>query len=198
MKKLDNNKKKMILWAVIIIGVLIAAYFLWKSNSGGDSGASTPAPGELETMETTARQDGSSDTGTTEKQTDLPTEKPTEARDTTAEPFVVESETYSDKEHVAAYLNEFGHLPANYISKNKADNTPNWQKNGYYIGGDRFGNYEGRLPKKSGRTYYECDLSYSNNNIKKGNRGTKRLVYSNDGLIFYTEDHYESFTQLYP
>ena len=75
------------------------------------------------------------------------------------------------------------------------DNMSGWQKNGYYVGGDRFGNYEGILPKKSGRKYYECDISYSQSNINKGNRGTKRIVYSNDGLIFYTEDHYEHFKQ---
>ncbi len=199
MKKTDNNKKQMLLWAVIIIvGLLIAGYFFWKSSSGGGQGAPTTSPGELETLETSARGNDGSDDKTTERQTDVTQEAPTEARETTAEAFVVESETYSDKDHVAAYLNEFGHLPANYISKNKAENTSNWQKNGYYIGGDRFGNYEGLLPRKSGRTYYECDVDYSNNNVKKGNRGTKRIVYSNDGLIFYTEDHYEHFTQLYP
>ena len=189
MKNTDNNKKQMRLWAVIIVvGLIIAGYFLWKSASGGDQNTpSTPAPGELETLETTARG-----------KDDRTTEAPTEALVTTEASFVVESATYSDKEHVAAYIQAFGHLPANYISKNKADNTPNWQKDGYYIGGDRFGNYEGLLPKKSGRTYYECDVDYSNTNIKKGNRGTKRLVWSNDGLIFYTGDHYESFTQLYP
>ena len=59
------------------------------------------------------------------------------------------------------------------------------------IGGDRFGNNEGLLPKKSGRQYYECDIDY-----RGGSRGAKRIVYSNDGLIFYTADHYETFEQL--
>ena len=60
------------------------------------------------------------------------------------------------------------------------------------VGGSRFGNYEGQLPEKSGRHYYECDIDYQG-----GRRNAKRLVYSNDGLIFYTDDHYKSFTQLY-
>ncbi|WP_276648398.1 ribonuclease domain-containing protein [Trichococcus flocculiformis] len=60
------------------------------------------------------------------------------------------------------------------------------------IGGDCFGNREGLLPKKSGRTYYEADIDYDG-----GYRGAERIVYSNDGLIFYTDDHYESFEQLY-
>lgn len=63
---------------------------------------------------------------------------------------------------------------------------------GKSIGGSHFGNYEGMLPEKKGRKYYECDLEYEG-----GYRGAKRLIYSNDGLIFYTEDHYQTFEQLY-
>ena len=61
------------------------------------------------------------------------------------------------------------------------------------IGGDYFGNYEGKLPKKSGRKYYECDIDTKG----ASSRGAKRIIFSNDGLIFYTDDHYETFTQLY-
>ena len=61
------------------------------------------------------------------------------------------------------------------------------------IGGDRFGNYEGLLPEKSGRVYYECDID----TLHAAQRGAKRIVFSNDGLIFYTSDHYDSFEQLY-
>ena len=63
---------------------------------------------------------------------------------------------------------------------------------GMSIGGSRFGNREGLLPEKKGRTYYECDIDYV-----RGGRNAKRIVYSNDGLIFYTDDHYNSFEQLY-
>lgn len=168
MKQIDNRKKQLILWAVIVVvGLIIAGYFFMKGNSGSPQNPTT-APDQLPTEETTA------------------------------EAYVAESKEYSDKDHVAAYIHEFGHLPPNYITKSQADNMNGWQKQGYYIGGDRFGNYEGLLPKKSGRKYYECDISYSDSNLKKGNRGTKRLIYSDDGLIFYTADHYESFTQLYP
>jgi len=61
------------------------------------------------------------------------------------------------------------------------------------IGGDRFGNYEGLLPDAEGRTWTECDID----TLHEKNRGAKRIVFSNDGLIYYTEDHYESFTLLY-
>lgn len=63
---------------------------------------------------------------------------------------------------------------------------------GMSIGGDRFGNREGLLPDAEGRKWYECDINFSG-----GFRGAERIVYSNDGLIYYTSDHYESFTQLY-
>ena len=63
---------------------------------------------------------------------------------------------------------------------------------GKSIGGDYFGNYEGRLPEADGREYHECDIDSTGSY-----RGAKRLVYSNDGLIYYTEDHYETFELMY-
>ena len=112
---------------------------------------------------------------------------------------ISESAAYTDKEHVAAYINEFAKLPHNYITKNQAKKL-GWQTKGTLdkvapgksIGGDRYGNYEGLLPKKNGRTWTECDIDYV-----KGNRNAKRIVFSNDGLIYYTGDHYKTFTKLY-
>lgn len=115
--------------------------------------------------------------------------------------LVEEDEYYSSKDEVAVYIHEFGHLPDNYITKREAQDL-GWDKSENYvgevaegmsIGGDKFGNYEGLLPEKKGRKYYECDIDYSG---KK--RNAKRIIYSNDGLIFYTEDHYETFEQLWP
>ena len=63
---------------------------------------------------------------------------------------------------------------------------------GKSIGGSRFGNYEGNLPESSGRKYYECDIDFDGEY-----RNAKRIIYSNDGLIFYTDDHYKTFEQLY-
>ena len=113
---------------------------------------------------------------------------------------VEEDKTYSSKEEVAAYLHKFNHLPSNYMTKSQAKKQ-GWDSGDEYlsdalpgvsIGGSKFGNKEKKLPEQEGRQYYECDIDY-----KKGGRGAKRLVYSNDGLIFYTEDHYETFEQLY-
>ena len=113
---------------------------------------------------------------------------------------VTEGQSYSTKDEVAAYIHEFNELPPNYLTKDEAealgwDNSEGnlWEvTDGMSIGGDFFGNREGLLPKKSGRTYYEADIDYDG-----GYRGAERIVYSDDGLIFYTEDHYESFEQLY-
>ena len=108
--------------------------------------------------------------------------------------------TYADKDHVALYLHLYQTLPANYISKTKAKKA-GWDAEkgnlwdvcpGKSIGGGTFYNDDGLLPEKNGRTWKECDINYAG-----GHRGAKRICYSNDGLIFYTDDHYQSFTQLY-
>ena len=107
---------------------------------------------------------------------------------------------YSSKEDVALYIHTYGKLPKNFITKREASEL-GWESNkgnlwdvtdDMSIGGDKFGNREKRLPIEEGRTYYECDIDYEG-----GYRGSERLVYSNDGLVYYTEDHYESFTLLY-
>lgn len=106
---------------------------------------------------------------------------------------------YTDWLDVTEYLHAYGQLPENYLTKTKARKlgwTP--QKDnlgdvapGCAIGGSVFENKEGYLPKEKGRIWYECDV-----NVVDGHRGEERLVYSNDGLIYYTDD-YASFTQLY-
>lgn len=110
-----------------------------------------------------------------------------------------ENGTYTTVRDVARYIHEYGKLPANFITKNEA-RALGWEGGsvekyapGKCIGGDRFGNYEELLPAKQGRTYKECDID----TLGKNSRGAKRIVFSNDGLIFYTDDHYESFVQLY-
>jgi len=106
---------------------------------------------------------------------------------------------YYSAEDVALYLVTYGELPSNFITKNEAREL-GWEGGsveryleGAAIGGDKFGNREGILPKADGRQYYECDIDTNG----AGSRGAKRIVFSNDGLIYYTDDHYESFTLLY-
>ncbi len=104
---------------------------------------------------------------------------------------------YTSKEDVALYIHTYGCLPANFMTKNEAREL-GWEGGsleeyapGMCIGGDRFGNYEGLLPED--RDYTECDID----TLGADKRGSKRIVFSDDGLIFYTEDHYESFELLY-
>lgn len=106
---------------------------------------------------------------------------------------------YYSKDDVALYIHTYGELPENFITKSEAEEL-GWEGGsveryleGAAIGGDKFGNREGLLPKKSGRVYYECDIDTNG----RSSRGAKRIVFSNDGLIYYTDDHYESFTMLY-
>ena len=105
--------------------------------------------------------------------------------------------SYTSPEDVAEYIHTFGTLPSNFITKKEAQNL-GWNSSqgnlqevapGMSIGGDTFGNREGLLPEGS---YHECDVNYSG-----GYRGAERLIYSDTGEIYYTDDHYQSFTQLY-
>ena len=110
---------------------------------------------------------------------------------------ITEDGEYSSPGEVAEYIHTYGKLPGNFITKNKARDL-GWDSSkgnlwdvapGKSIGGDRFGNYEGLLPDGK---YRECDVNYAG-----GYRGAERLIYGEDGSVWYTSDHYQSFTQLY-
>ena len=106
---------------------------------------------------------------------------------------------YYSADDVSLYLDTYGCLPDNYITKDEAEDL-GWTGGsvekyapGFAIGGDYFGNYEGLLPEEDGRTYYECDIDTDGYH----SRGSRRIVFSNDGLIYYSDNHYESFVLLY-
>lgn len=109
-----------------------------------------------------------------------------------------ENKYYYSKDNVALYIHTYNRLPKNFITKKEARSL-GWEggsvekfAQGKCIGGDRFYNNEEILPVKSGRTYTECDID----TLGKNSRGAKRIVFSNDGLIFYTENHYETFEEI--
>lgn len=110
---------------------------------------------------------------------------------------VTEDGYYTSKDEVALYLHMYGHLPGNFVTKRQAEKagfgstyrTVDEAYPGKSIGGSHFGNYEGLLPEGN---YRECDIDYHG-----GRRGAKRIVWSDDGAIYYTKDHYESFERLY-
>ena len=114
-------------------------------------------------------------------------------------PAIDEEGFYYSAEDVALYLYTYGRLPENFIPKSEARKL-GWEGGSVEkyapdcaIGGDIFGTREELLPVATGRQYYECDIDTHGEN----SRGAKRIVFSNDGLIYYTDDHYESFVLLY-
>lgn len=113
-------------------------------------------------------------------------------------PAVDEDGEYTEKDELALYIHLYGHLPGNFVTKAEAE-AAGWTGGavgktlpGKSIGGDRFYNREGLLPKASGRVWTECDVGE-----RRNTRGAERIVFSNDGLIYYTPDHYDSFELLY-
>lgn len=115
-----------------------------------------------------------------------------------AESYVQESKTYTAPEDVAAYIHLYKKLPKNFISKKDAQNL-GWDSKegnlqdvapGKSIGGDRFGNYEGLLPSET--KYTECDINYTG-----GYRGAERIIFGQNGSVYYTNDHYKTFEQIY-
>ena len=132
-----------------------------------------------------------------DEQTQSDEEKASQEQDSYVE-LPQEGEYYYDLENVVLYLYLYDELPDNYITKSEAREL-GWEggsvekyQEGAAIGGDTFGNREELLPEKDERTYTECDLDTDGEN----SRGAKRLVFSNDGLCFYSEDHYETFYEV--
>lgn len=102
----------------------------------------------------------------------------------------------TDESVVVDFVRKNGRLPGYYITKKEARNR-GWVASegnlcdvlpGRAIGGDIFTNRERNLPTQKGRIYYEADLNYN-----CGRRNADRLIFSTDGLIFITHDHYKTF-----
>ena len=166
------NLKK---WMPTLVLVLALAYYLLPGGvTTTPQSAETPRPTDVLSLVTAA-----------------PGETQAETLD--------EDGSYTTKEDVALYVHTYGHLPPNFVTKKEAE-AAGWKGGrldkvlpGKCIGGDYFGNSEGKLPKAKGRRWTECDL----NTLGARTRGPERLIFSNDGLIYYTPDHYESFELLY-
>jgi hypothetical protein len=105
----------------------------------------------------------------------------------------------TDFTEVARYIKAHHELPQNFITKDDAKKI-GWQPGrkdldkvapGKSIGGDVFSNREKKLPVKKGRIWREADINYHG-----GKRGKDRILFSNDGLIYKSEDHYQTFTKI--
>lgn len=181
---LRNNKWSN--WLIRIFTILMLVFFVGCEANNIITPSETPGtnvsiPKESATVSPPQKEQPQSKTETTKVQ-------------------IKKGQNYSSKDEVAAYIDEFKVLPPNFITKKEAekrgwDNSKGnlWKvTDKKSIGGDSFGNFEGLLPKASGRKYYECDINYNG-----GYRGAERIIYSNDGAIYYTNDHYKTFEKLY-
>lgn len=172
-----------------------------SEDSAAETQASTKetqAETEEQTTAGTEQETQAQTEAETQPQTDAQTEVQTDAEtQAETEPEIVWGETYTAPEDVAEYLHIYGELPENFITKKEAKKL-GWESSegnlwevapGMSIGGDYFGNYEGILPDGD---YRECDVNFDG-----GYRGAERIIYGEDGSIYYTDDHYKTFTQLY-
>lgn len=196
-------KQKLTAW-LLLIAMLLSLTGCGALSGLGDALTQEVTPGyvfaepatseaELPDDRTDGLADASAGTSAAEENTGVPAAPAEDA------PAIAEDGSYTTKEDVALYIHTYGHLPGNFITKKDAQ-ALGWTGGslepyapGKCIGGSHFGNYEGILPEKEGRSYTECDID----TLGADKRGAKRIVFSNDGLIYYTEDHYESFELLY-
>ena len=198
----------------ILLAIVLLAGFLYLRNSSGEVGGSinsyvdntltviadSTEAVEIPPEEAQASDPASAETG--QDGADISLASDENGQSAPEEKVIDEDGVYDSKEDVALYIHTYGKLPSNFITKKEATKA-GWSGSGSdkldkycpgkCIGGDYFGNYEGKLPKASGRKWAECDID----TLGAKNRGIKRIIFSNDGLIYYTEDHYETFELLY-
>lgn len=188
MKKLKN-------FLLVLLSILVVAFGGYQVESYQQDSQNLETeqevPEKSESVEAVANE-------ASQSSSELPASE--ESKQPSSDLSVSEDGTYISKDEVALYIHTYGHLPDNFISKTKARNA-GWDSNegnldevlpGMSIGGSEFKNYDGQLPDAAGRTWTECDINYTG-----GYRGAERIVFSNDGLIYYTGDHYKTFEQLY-
>lgn len=207
MKKWRRSRWPGLLLAVIMSVVLMTGCTGAGKESTQEDAAVLMTVTEQDTQEETAGPDAGPEAEEASQPASEETEEASqpvseESKDAAAVPDdpaeneIDENGSYTTRDDVALYIHVYGKLPSNFITKKQAEKL-GWTGGslepyapGKCIGGGRFGNYEGILPDGN---YKECDID----TLGKKSRGKKRIVYSDDGRIYYTADHYESFTQLY-
>ena len=193
------------IWLLLALVLALAGCRRGGASAAGGTSAGAASAAEAAASDTAdagkSDVDGSADSADTSEDAGNGASVGTSDADSVVDAAIAEDGAYTSKDEVALYLHTYGKLPPNFISKSEA-RALGWNAEqgnlrdvapGMSIGGDVFGNREGLLPDAAGRTYYECDINYAG-----GRRGAERIVYSSDGLIFYTGDHYASYEQLYP
>ena len=165
-----------------------------EQSASSDEGLKEDKTEKKAVLTRTPKDEREKDTQEPEKEKRADREEKGSEKDKTQ---ITEDGYYYDLESVVLYYDMFGKLPSNYITKNEAKKL-GWEggalepfmKDGA-IGGDRFGNYENSLPGGKNTKYIECDID-----THRKKRGAKRLIISQDGKYYYTNDHYGSFRQV--
>ncbi len=190
-----NNIKMRIIAALMLLSVMMFSGCGSSNNSANSENVTSEASVTYATSASTSGTAATTPT-TTKAEKETQAENTSQADEHGNAP--ARDGYYYDVENVVLYLEEYGELPPNYITKKEAE-ALGWSggsvedyKEGAAIGGDRFGNYEELLPEADGRKYTECDIDTDG----YPSRGSRRLVFSNDGLYFYTSDHYETFSEV--
>lgn len=199
---MKKHKGLLRLFSIIVLAFMLLAGCAddeyWTETGGSDIGQADEDAEDIPVFwdpEETEDEVGPTPTSVADLQQDEPADEP-QPTEETAEVLVVEDAYYSSRDDVALYIHTYGKLPENFITKKEAKKL-GWEGGslesyapGKSIGGDYFGNYEGVLPEGN---YHECDIDTAG----KKSRGSKRIVFDDKGNIYYTDDHYESFIQLY-
>ena len=184
------NKKTL---RIVLLVALLAVLYLSFGAKGTELLSAIPSAPTEDSLPTAERAEDALTLLPPQEMTAPETERETE------DDLPDEDGSYTGKDELALYIHTYGHLPPNFIKKKDAEKA-GWSGGslekvlpGMCIGGDYFGNYEGQLPTAKGRRWTECDV----NTLGARSRGAERIIFSNDGLIYYTDDHYESFERLY-
>lgn len=178
---MNKKNSKTIIFNLIILLLVVGLYYVFGVKNDNDN--------TKETIGETYLNETDEDLIETNKENNSNNQENNE---------VIKGESYYTKDDVALYLHLYKELPPNYLTKSEARDL-GWDssKGNLWdvtekgvIGGDKFSNREGNLPKDN---YFEADVNYEG-----GYRGAERLVYTKDGkVIYYTGDHYENFELLY-
>ena len=187
-----RRKLRLLLALMLALGMLL-----------GEAAPVLAAPSVREGLqwETLARSKKKKNTPTPAVRTEETTPEPEPSGGGEVTPTPVPEGPIIDPQSIADYLFAHGELPENFLTKKEAqklgwDSRSNYVSDvapGMSIGGDYFGNYEQKLPVEKGFTYREADCYYTG-----GKRNAYRIIYSSDGRVWYTEDHYNTFTELFP
>ena len=219
----NNNSSASFKTRLIAVIIALAVGFAlgWlNGRTGGPSAEPASNPTEAAASQTSAEEGSTNDVTQEQRSIEAPVDESEDSasRGTTTDTGTDDSGSstvapargptadidedgwYTSKDEVALYIHTYGHLPGNFISKTKA-RARGWVNTegnldevcpGMSIGGSEFYNDEGQLPDKPRRRWTECDINYHG-----GYRGAERIVFSNDGLVYYTGDHYKTFERLY-